>query len=85
MTTVSRNWRASPVQPSGRPSGASFGLDGAESFCDVFASREKSLQTNQLQTPEYNLNFGFSGPTIGVHFNHCVPGKRGPLAPAFPE
>mgnify|MGYP000508561093 CR=1 FL=1 len=68
MTMSSRNRRASRVQPSGRPSGAPYGLDAAESFCDAGAGKEKSLQKNQFQTPEYNLNSGFSGPTIGVHF-----------------
>ncbi len=68
MRTPSRNRRASHVQPSGRPSGAPYELDVAQSFCDSTSGRKKSLQKTRSQTPEYNLNSAIRGPTIGVHF-----------------
>jgi len=72
MRTPSRNRRASHVQPSGRPSGAPYELDVAQSFCDCTSGRKKSLQKTRSQTPEYNLNSAIRGPTIGVHFTSTV-------------
>ena len=69
MSPLARQRRRCHVQFSGRPCGAPFKLDVADSLWDSLGEQQERLFKPQSQTRKHNLKSVLFGPTIGVHFS----------------
>ena len=70
MKTRPQEVGARRVQPSGRPSGAPYGLDAPAGLWERLGSAGTGGFARLFQTPEHNLIRPEIGPTVGDHFKH---------------
>jgi len=68
MKTRPQEAGARRVQPSGRPSGAPYGLDAPAGLWERLASAGTGGFERLFQTPKHNLIRPEIGPTVGDHF-----------------
>lgn len=69
MKTRPQESGARRVQPSGRPSGAPYGLDAPAGLWERLGSGGTGGFERLFQTPEHNLIRPEIGPTVGDHFS----------------